>query len=524
MQRSALPRRTFLVALAIGAGATFVAGCGGDTPTVTNASPNQDPPTTVAGAGATKSTVPPASATGTRGTANAGSPVASPASSPTRGPAPRTLTGTSDGLPYRIAMPDNWNRTLVLYNQGGLDVGQAREAPEQVSGAALLARGYALAGSAFTSGTDWPVERALQQQIALLDLFARQIGTPDRTVTWGDSMGGLITAGLAQRYPGRLAGAMPMCGLLGGSVGAVNTFLDFQFAFKVLLAPDDPGLPLVNLGDSSAVTRRALAVLDAAQQSPVGRARVALAAAFGQVADWLDPARPRPAPTDHAGRQQNQAAWLRFFVMSLWLDARAAAERRAGGSPAFNIGVSYRDLFSRAPQRDLVEALYAQAALDLDADLRAIDDTPRVAADSGALDYLRRNISLDGRLAVPVLTLHTTADGAAPVAFARAFGEAARATGNERLVRQVYVDRPGHCLFTPAERLATFAQLIRRLDTGAWDDAALTPDALNAAATALGTGADVPKAPDPAPTQNPAPAAAAFVPFSPPPSLRPFDQ
>ena len=45
---------------------------------------------------------------------------------------------------------------------------------------------------------------------------------PRRTIAWGESMGGMITAGLVERHPRRFDGALPFCGILGGAVGAVE--------------------------------------------------------------------------------------------------------------------------------------------------------------------------------------------------------------------------------------------------------------------------------------------------------------
>ncbi|HET8629613.1 MAG TPA: hypothetical protein VFL91_19520 [Thermomicrobiales bacterium] len=434
---------------------------------------------------------------------------------------PRTITGTNDGAAYRIQIPANWNGTLVLYSQGNTHHATPLEVGDPVTGAGLLARGYALAGSAY-SAEGYAVAAALDNQIALLDLFSRRVGTPDRTIAWGDSQGGLITAGLVQRYPKRFAGALPMCGLVMGGVAALNLFLDLQFALKTLLAPDDAGLEVAHFTDVDATIQRTLDLLSAAQQSPAGRARVALAAALGQIADYGQ-APPHPAPTDYAARARNQADALGYYVVRLWTATRASAEQKARGNPAFTTGVRYRDLFARAAQRDIAETLYTVAGLDLDADLRALDDAPRIAADPRALEYVRRFIVLDGKVAMPILTLHTIGDPAAPVAAERAYADAVRAAGHSHLLRQLYVDREGHCTFSPAERLAAFAELMRRIDTGCWDEGGLTPAALNSAATALGPAANVVREPAPAPIRNPNPVASAFATFQPPSFLRPFD-
>jgi hypothetical protein len=81
------------------------------------------------------------------------------------------------------------------------------------------------------------------------------------------------------------------------------------------------------------------------------------------------------------------------------------------------------------------------------------------------------------------------------------------------MLRQVFVHRAGHCTFTPAETIAAVQVMLRRLDTGHWDDAALKPAALNATARAQDEslnaflGAATPPA---------------FIDFNPAPFPRPF--
>jgi hypothetical protein len=57
------------------------------------------------------------------------------------------------------------------------------------------------------------------------------------------------------------------------------------------------------------------------------------------------------------------------------------------------------------------------------------------------------------------------------------------------MLRQVFVNRAGHCAFTPAETIAAFQALLKRIDTGRWDDTSLQPDPLNSAAADLRPGA-----------------------------------
>src|ERR1700735_2476376 len=133
----------------------------------------------------------------------------------------RTLTGTlADGATYLIQVPANWNCTLFLYSHGYVTPGSANPAQDvgdPVTGAWLLGHGYALAGSSYAS-TGWAIQQALPDQINTLALFAQQVGQPTRTIAWGHSLGGIITAGLIQDYPNRFSAALPMCGVLSGGV------------------------------------------------------------------------------------------------------------------------------------------------------------------------------------------------------------------------------------------------------------------------------------------------------------------
>ncbi len=430
---------------------------------------------------------------------------------------PTVLTGTIAGADYRIEMPENWNGTLVLYSHGYVVPGQpnpARSVSDPVTGAYLLEQGYALAGSSY-SATGYAVEQALVDQIALLDFFVGRFGQPRRTIAWGDSLGGIISAGLIQRHPERFSAALPICGVLAGSVATWNNALDGAFVFKVLLAADTP-LRVVRITDPAGNLQLAQQTLAAARETPEGRARLALSLAVGNVPDWFDPAGPEPARDDYAARLQNQALWAQRVNFPFLFALRAELEARAGGNPSWSVGVDYREQLARSAERDLVEALYAQAGLSLEADLQALATAPRITQDNRAAEYLIRNIVFNGQIAIPVLTLHTTDDGLVPVQNEQAYADVVRAAGNERLLRQLYVRRAGHCTLTPAERLVALQAIVRRLDTGNWGG--LDPQALNGAASALGPGRNVLSV-----GGNVVPIAPAFVQYEPSPYLRPFD-
>jgi hypothetical protein len=431
-----------------------------------------------------------------------------------------TYTGTlADGATWQIRVPAEWNGTLLLYSRGYRPPGSpnpAQDVSDPVTGGWLLDHGFALAGSSYAS-TGWAIREALADQAAVLDAFAARVRRPDRTIAWGDSLGGMVTAGLVQRIPGRLDGALPGCGVVAGAVATWNQALDAAFAFKVLLAPGS-ALRLVHITDPAANLALARQALAAAQATEAGRARLALVAALNDTPGWADPTAPEPAPDDFATRQLHQYANLNG-TFPFPFAFRAELEARAGGNPSWNLGVDYARQLQRSVERDEVEALYRQAGLDLAADLRTLNRAPRIAPDLDAVGWAIRNIAFNGRLGgVPVLSMHTTGDPLVVVQQERAYAQAVRAAGDAGLLRQAFVHRAGHCTFTPAERIAALQALLHRVETGAWDDAA-APERLNPAAAALGPALNTLLL---SPTSQ-VPTPAAYRAYAPGPYLRPFN-
>jgi dienelactone hydrolase len=429
-----------------------------------------------------------------------------------------TQAGTlADGATWLAEVPDGWNGTLLLYSHGYTSPGSsnpARDVGDPLTRAALLSQGFALAGSSYAT-TGWAIHEALPDQIAVLDLFEGLFGKPVRTIAWGHSLGGIITAGLVQRYPHRFEAALPMCGVLAGGVGTWNQALDAAFAFATLAAPGS-GLDLVHIANPGANLGLAQGALAAAQATAQGRARLALAAALADTPGWFDPTSPEPAANDLVAREANQFLWMKFVTFPFIFALRAELEFRAGGNPSWNTGVDYRRQLRRSANREQVVAAYQDAGLDLEADLEALEHAPRIAADPAAVSYLASNIVFDGRIRVPVLTLHTDGDGLVNVEQESAYRRTVEEAGREELLRQVYVHRAGHCTFTPAETVAALGALLDRLDSGEWHG--LRAADMNARAAALGPGMNLI-------TSGSAvvPTPPAYVPYHPARFLRPFD-
>ena len=433
-----------------------------------------------------------------------------------------TLTASlPDQATYKIQCPaGTWNGTLFLYSHGYVTPGSpnpAQDVGDPVTGAWLLSHGFALAGSSYAT-TGWAIQQALPDQIATLDVFDATFGTPTQTIAWGHSLGGIITAGLIQQYPDRFSAALPMCGVLSGGVATWNTALDAAFAFKQLIDPNDPSLRLVNITNPGGNLTAAETAAAGAQQTPQGRARLALAAALGDTPGWFTPLSPEPASNNFAGQEANQYQWQSQVDFPFVFALRAELEARAGGNPSWNTGVNYfSDLAKSADLREVV-ALYKAAGLSLRGDLETLNHASRISADPSAVRYMEHNIAFDGRLPVPVLTMHTTGDGLVVPQNEQAYRSVVDRAGDERLLRQIFVHRAGHCTFTPAETITAARVLLNRLDTGHWNGSALDPEDLNSQAAALGPGYNIFLA-----DKQVVPTAPAFVRYHPTPYLRPFD-
>jgi pimeloyl-ACP methyl ester carboxylesterase len=433
-----------------------------------------------------------------------------------------TYNGTfSDGATYLIEVPRNWNGTLLLYSHGYPfpdDPNPATDGGEDpLLRFYLLTHGYALAGSSYAS-LGWAVHEALPDQIAVLDTFNSLVGQPDRTIAWGHSLGGLISAGLVQNYPERFSGALSMCGVLAGSVGFWNEFLDSAFAFNTLLASGS-GLEVVNITSPDTNLAIAAQVIENAQATSQGRARIALAAALIDSPGWTsdpfgDPFVPEPSSTDYATQEANQFANLMDEDFQFFFTLRAELESRSGGNPSWNTGVDYKKQLELSVKYAEVQALYKLAGLSLNADLQTLNHASRIRANQAAVTYLSQNIVFNGQIQVPVLTLHTTGDELAPVQHEQAYAAVVGSAQESSLLRQTFVHRAGHCSFTEAEKIAALQALIQRLDTGTWQG--IDPQDLNTAAMRLGDVYNVLFLG--APVSQPA-----FIDYASAPFLRPFD-
>jgi pimeloyl-ACP methyl ester carboxylesterase len=160
---------------------------------------------------------------------------------------------TSDGAPYAMQVPANFNGTVALYSHGyryNVDIPSAipliggykvTNTPEPVPGgnAAVaqyfFSQGVAIVGSGFAR-QGWNPDSAIKTNVELIGTFKKQFPKTSKVVAWGASLGGVITQGLAEKYPNLIDAAAPLC--MADNIAPQLTMAgDFLWGVKVLFDP-----------------------------------------------------------------------------------------------------------------------------------------------------------------------------------------------------------------------------------------------------------------------------------------------
>jgi len=164
---------------------------------------------------------------------------------------------TSDGAPYAMQVPANFNGTVALYSHGyryNVDIPagipliggyKITNTPEPVPGgnAAVaqyfFSQGIAIVGSGFAR-QGWNPDSAIKTNVELIDTFKKQFPKTTKVIAWGSSLGGVITQGLAEKYPELVSAVAPMC-MADNLAPQLTMAGDFLWGVKVLFDPTIKG-------------------------------------------------------------------------------------------------------------------------------------------------------------------------------------------------------------------------------------------------------------------------------------------
>lgn len=221
------------------------------------------------------------------------------------------LTGPLGASPVRIQMPETFNGTVLLYSHGyrfsgpipaafagptALGVAgnpaysptsvppfaasfgtaaayQANNnpevAPNDLVAANLLSQGYALAGAGYAR-QGWAAAEGVEAGEGLIRYInGGAIKGVKGIRVWGVSLGGLISQTLAERNPGKIAAAMPVCGVVAGPEQAFGSAMTVLYTWKTLVAPTLKVANYASYGEALTDLATVFTMLGGAATTPV---------------------------------------------------------------------------------------------------------------------------------------------------------------------------------------------------------------------------------------------------------------
>jgi pimeloyl-ACP methyl ester carboxylesterase len=338
-------------------------------------------------------------------------------------PGARADFGRLGGAVYRIEIPANWNRRLVLHMHGFEELGPEASVTAPDFRGYLIAHGYAWGASSFSSTSSIP-GRSADETAALWDYFAATYGRPDRTYVTGLSMGGAATHIAAERYPDRFDGGLGFCGTAGQTPGAqnlANFFVAAAYAAGVTQAEYDA------TADVGALIRERIRPALRDPQVRETFENIMLDVTGG------------PRPFGRAGfRLEEETNWTRAELL---VSAKLA------------------------PNRDTRYRLGPLSPVTSDEFNRAVIRLPGPTG-----DQLTRNFydgeDTTGKLRIPVVTLYSTGDGQVPIEQARIYRRRVERAGQGDLLVQRVIGDVGHCGFRTTEMESGFDALVDWVEHG----------------------------------------------------------
>ena len=324
--------------------------------------------------------------------------------------------GELDGVPYRVDIPDNWNHSLVVFYHGySLVPDKFNKADGPGAVIAFTQRGYATVRSAYST-TGWALAEGFADTEKLRKDFAKKHGEPKETFVAGHSMGGALTMMTMERNPGPYTGALDLCGaVVPANEWAQRRFAllaAFEFYFPGLL-PDMVPAP-VNYVESPEVGKK---LLDALKADPA------------------DAEKMRHLTSLY--RDEDVAHLMQYIVFQI-----SDFSHKAGGNVV-----------------DTANFILTGSG-SAEEDFRLNDGVKRYSPDPAARKWMIANYSGTGKLAKPMLALHTVYDTLIPATSIAAYAERVTEAGSADHFVQQYVDHIGHCAFTPDEVGRAFDELV----------------------------------------------------------------
>jgi alpha-beta hydrolase superfamily lysophospholipase len=359
--------------------------------------------------------------------------------------ATRCLTGRDDaGALYWIAVPADWNGTLVLHAHGGPELGPPRaERTEQdlKRWAVMVKAGYAWAGSTYRQG-GVAVRAAGEDTERLRRIFIASVGQPKLTILHGQSWGASVAAKAAEAYPGGFDGVLLSSGVLGGGTRSYDFRLDLRAVYQALCGnhplPSEPSYPLwQGLPPGSALTHADLAK------------RVDDCIGIRTPREQRSIAQQRKLDTLLKVVRIPERTLLGHLDWGTWHFQDIVFKRLDRGNPFGNIGARYSGSSDPSITDDELNR-----------------KVPRYRADPAAVARFAMDTDPNGRIQVPVLNVHAIDDPTAFVELESTFRETMDSAGNGAHLVQTYTDEHEHSYLADAEYVALMQALLAWVTQG----------------------------------------------------------
>ena len=329
---------------------------------------------------------------------------------------PRTYTGALQGAIYRIDIPAHWNGDLVMLMHGYEAAGSPQTTPMEAAfpTSVFLRQGYAVAQSNYAS-QGWAVGDAIVDNDRLRQHFIHTFDRPTHIYIFGVSLGGLETVASIERYQHVYSGALVMCGATVSAPEFISRDVVTPLvAFDALI----PGV-LPNLGAPDSPPFITTAVFTRALQSHSKQAAIL---------------------------EERLQGTLETLPDALTLDYTALREleQRAGGMPVDNSKTIYHDFGDDGTFNQRVH---------------------RYIGSPAAMAYAHRNVTLTGRIDMPLVMQWNAFDPIIPARFHPIYPNQVRAAGNSHLLTVLAPVGSGHCNFSDTQVAAAFKRLVRKAGT-----------------------------------------------------------
>ncbi|HDH03388.1 MAG TPA: phthalyl amidase [Actinobacteria bacterium] len=354
---------------------------------------------------------------------------------------------------YRIEVPDDWNGDLVLWAHGFRGEGLELTVDNHPLRELLIAQGYAWAASSY-SRNDYDVGIGVSDTLALTRYFDRTVGRADIRYITGASMGGQVTAVIAETAGRFFDGALPVCGAIG-DYELFDYFLDFNVAAQQI-GTGTSEFPV----DTATYVGVTVPSIKANLEAVEGGWPVVLNEDGENFKNLVE----LRSGGDRPNFDEGWAFWNTFPEFAT-----------GPGNFLFDLGLG--DGSVGWNPRVVVDNTDAVYQFDTDPALSAEeqafnDNVVRVAAGAKArVKFSNAPVPIvNGDPAMPVLTLHNLGDLFVPILNEVVYANEVAANGSSDLLVQRAIRGVGHCDFTPEEFSTAFLDLVAWVETGVKPD------------------------------------------------------